>query len=266
MNSTNLFERPEIESDPSENSSNNPLQANSVLNSAKRSRPEPDATYESENGPEFGMIDIVEAFTALRHEWKGQTRTSRDAAESIQAAVAEIRGLEARFKQLVTDAAAGMDDYSFSKKLVGVMGEIDIQLERAIHAAAKFEENESQRFGAIRSEVQAYFRKMNFLGRWFARPLLAFIGKKLDREAQHHDSPTLEGLRLIWTQHQNAMKDVGIQRIETAKTPFDPETMNAIGSAPSTEDFPQGSVVDQLSPGYSWRGTIVRFAIVKVAN
>lgn len=266
MNSTNLFERPEIESNPAENSSNNPLQEDSVLNSAQQSRPESDVIDESKSAPEFGMIDIVEAFTALRYEWKGQTKSSRDAGESIQTAVAEIRGLEARFKQLVTDAAAGMDDYSVSKKLVGMMSEIDIQLERAIQAAAKFEENEAQRFGAIRSEVQAYFRKMNFLGRWFARPLLAFIGKKLDREAQHHDSPTLEGLRLIWTRHQNAMKDLGIQRIETVQTPFDPETMNAIASVPATDDFPEGHVVDQLSPGYSWRGTVVRFAIVRVAN
>ena len=44
--------------------------------------------------PQFGVIDIVEAFTAMRHEWRGQTKESRQLAEQIQAAVATLQDIK----------------------------------------------------------------------------------------------------------------------------------------------------------------------------
>jgi molecular chaperone GrpE len=46
--------------------------------------------------PQFGAVDIVEAFTALRHEWRGQTKESRALAAQIEGAVARIQAVEAR--------------------------------------------------------------------------------------------------------------------------------------------------------------------------
>ena len=43
-----------------------------------------------EDVPAFGLVDVIEAFTAMRHEYRGQTREGRELAESVRSAVERI--------------------------------------------------------------------------------------------------------------------------------------------------------------------------------
>ena len=41
--------------------------------------------------PEFGLVDVIEAFTAMRHEWRGQTREGRELAAAVAASTTQIQ-------------------------------------------------------------------------------------------------------------------------------------------------------------------------------
>jgi molecular chaperone GrpE len=61
------------------------------------------------------------------------------------------------------------------------------------------------------------------------------------------------------------LKKEGITRIETVGAPFDPGTMTAVAAEPSASLPPQ-SVLEEVVPGYAWRGEVLRLAQVKVST
>ncbi|MCP4512080.1 MAG: nucleotide exchange factor GrpE [Fuerstiella sp.] len=61
------------------------------------------------------------------------------------------------------------------------------------------------------------------------------------------------------------MDENEIERLDTLSLPFDAEVMNSIGTIESA-DLPPGHVGQQLSPGYRWRGNLLRFADVRISK
>lgn len=213
--------------------------------------------------PEFGMVDIVEAFTAMRHEWRGQTKESRALAEQIQAAVTNLQSLEAN---LLTRAAADLAEESTeSERLVQLIAETDHQLSRAVAAVTQWEANRRLREVADAKAVERYFAGMNAIARWFARPLLAFIAEQRPAQERMTENPAIEGLDLVLARLRRTMNEHRIERLEAEGEAFDANTMHAIGTV-AAEDCPTGHVAEQLSPAYLWRGRLLRFADVRVAK
>ena len=54
--------------------------------------PKPETTVNDE--PQFGLLDVVEAFTAMRHEWRTQSKQNRDLAQSMQASTELLTRLD----------------------------------------------------------------------------------------------------------------------------------------------------------------------------
>lgn len=212
-----------------------------------------------EQPPEFGLVDIIEAFTAMRHECRGQTKASLTLSETLQGAVRNIESLEA--KLLAQTATASADE---SKNFAGVIAEVDNQLTRAVDAAIRAEEYLVKEEESELKVTQDYFARMNGISRWFARPLLTLVTERLQsRKASRMNSAT-EGFSLLLARLRRLMKDHQIHRVDTLGEAFDAETMNAIGTV-TTQQFPSGHVAEQLSPSYLWRGRLLRFAEVRVA-
>jgi len=209
--------------------------------------------------PEFGLIDVVEAFTAMRHEWRGQTKESRAAIEAIGAAVDAIGGLEAKLTAVV---AEGTQDES--RKFVELIADADHHLSRASDGALQADAHRRSREEADLHAIDSYFDGMSAVARWFARPLLKFVKQQLRPEDKATENPATEGLNLVLARLRRSMKEHRIERIETLGQPFDGQTMNAIGTL-ETEQHPPGHVAEQLSAGYRWRGDLLRFADVRVA-
>jgi len=61
------------------------------------------------------------------------------------------------------------------------------------------------------------------------------------------------------------LKKEGISRIETVGRPFDPGTMTAVATEPRV-NLPPQSVLEEVVPGYSCRGEVLRLAHVKVST
>jgi len=215
-----------------------------------------------DDAPQFGALDIVEAFTAMRHEWRGQTKESRALVEQVQDAVANFQALQS--KLLVQVAANRPDDTSTTRQLVLHLVETDHQLSRAIAAISQLEANRKLRDEADAQAVERYFAEMNAIARWFAQPLLTFIiaQRPVTTSAE---SPAIEGLNLVLARLRRALAENNIERIETEGQPFDADTMRAIGTV-APADCPSGYVAEQLSPGYRWQDRMLRFADVRVAK
>ena len=229
--------------------------------SQKNASPRDEAS--TDEVPQFGVVDIVEAFTAMRHEWRGQTKESRALAEQIQAAVTNLQSLEAKLVARAADARS--EESGEPRQLVGLLVETDHQLSRAVTALTRWEANRRLREAADMTSVERYFEGMHAVSRWFARPLLTFIAVRRAAESQTADSPAIEGLRLVLTRLRHAMKEQQIERLDVEGQVFDANTMNAIGTVAS-QDCPAGHVAEQLTPAYRWQGRLLRFADVRVAE
>jgi molecular chaperone GrpE len=96
----------------------------------------------------------------------------------------------------------------------------------------------------------------------------------LDLAAEHlGDGNSEEGKALV--QASALLNDVlakeGLERVDPVGDPFDPNSHEAVGNVPADEDesgtTDEGPTVAQvMRPGYRWRGTVVRPAMVLVRS
>ncbi len=78
--------------------------------------------------------------------------------------------------------------------------------------------------------------------------------------------PLASGVELVRNNFLSALQRQGVERIETTGLPYDPETSEAIQVRPAESADQDGTVVEELAPGYRFRGTLVRPARVIVGR
>lgn len=261
MNGTVLHSNPALPSSPADNL------ASEGLASSSNERPSDASSARGTDTrtevPQFGAVDIVEAFTAMRHEWRGQTKETRAVAEQIQAAVTSLQSLETRIISGVTRSRP--DENGEARPLVLLVVETDHQLTRAVEAIAQWEETRRQRERESARSVQQCIAGMSGIARWFAAPLLAVLASQPDATAATPENAALDGLKMVLARLRRLMRDQGIDRFDVLGQPFDAELMCAIGTVESP-DYPAGNVAEQLSAAYRWQGRLLKFADVRVAN
>ena len=76
---------------------------------------------------------------------------------------------------------------------------------------------------------------------------------------------TSEGTALIMKQLEECFAKLGVEEIPAKGLPFDPNFHNAVMMDDSGE-FPKDTVTEVFQSGYTLRGKVIRFAMVKVAN
>ncbi len=75
-----------------------------------------------------------------------------------------------------------------------------------------------------------------------------------------------EGVVLIWKQLRELLSKFGVEPIEAKGKPFDPSLHEAILQAEPSEEFPPGTVVEEIQKGYRMKGRLLRPSLVKVAR
>jgi len=73
------------------------------------------------------------------------------------------------------------------------------------------------------------------------------------------------GINMVYQQLKSALTDAGLEEIDAAGKPFDPNLHEAI-SQKEAPDVPEGQVVEQLRKGYKLRDRLLRPATVVVAR
>ena len=80
------------------------------------------------------------------------------------------------------------------------------------------------------------------------------------------DDAFAEGMRMIHKQMLTALEEAGVQPIEALGKEFDPEFHNAVMQAEATEEYPSGTVSQELQKGYTYHDTVVRHSMVAVSQ
>ena len=83
-------------------------------------------------------------------------------------------------------------------------------------------------------------------------------------EEQKEDS-FVSGMEMIYKQIMTTLDSVGVKAIEAVGNEFDPDFHNAVMHV-EDEEVGENIVVEEFQEGYTYRDTVVRHSMVKVAN
>lgn len=223
------------------------------------------------NGPPpaspVGLGRLVEEFTALRHEIKLQTRSSRTLEERLEASLTTLgdaaTGLRsATARESSAGAAAG-------KPLASALAEMDEALDRA---REQWEKNAGRLIGEGPSAILVRLEEFTAgLSWWQRRRARAYqqqvceIVEQLEVQAQADRKAVFEALAsgylLIQQRLARSMASAGLVRIRTVGQMVDPEIMIVVEVVDASG--PPGQVVDEVRRGYTWQGQLLRPAEVR---
>ena len=213
---------------------------------------------------EFGIIDLIEEFTALRHELKLQTKSGRSLVDQTETVVAALKRASDHLRAV--DAKESQVAWSTGKALAEALADLDEALvrgEREIERARAHVADESPRI--LEESLTKLFRKRPWIKRQFLRSFYhdAIAAIRQDARTRHElfDS-FLEGYRLIQKRLRRTLAFEQIVHIPCEGNPVDPAVMTVI----EVVDGPRsaaGTVLKELRRGYTWRGRLIRFAEVQ---
>ncbi len=78
-------------------------------------------------------------------------------------------------------------------------------------------------------------------------------------------SAYVEGMNKVYKQLMTELTNMGVKPIEAVGQPFDPNFHNAVMHV-EDEEIDESTVVEEFMKGYTYRDTVVRYSMVKVAN
>jgi molecular chaperone GrpE len=216
---------------------------------------------------ELGIIDLIEEFTALRHELKLQTKSGRSLIDqsdatvlALRQAVEQVRAVDAKDAQAVWGAA---------KTLVEALADLDEALRRGeceIERARRQIATES--LSRLTSILETNYRRRSWLKRRILRSyhheVIEAVRSDGPARAQLFDS-FLEGYGLISKRLRRVLVAEQIAHIPCEGKPVDPQLMTVIEVVDEPRDRP-GTVVKELRRGYTWKGRLIRCAEVQAVR
>jgi molecular chaperone GrpE len=218
--------------------------------------------------PPLGLLQLVEAFTALRHEVKLQTKSSRGGAEQTEQALAAaqqavelLRGVQTKEAESARVAA---------KPLAESLMELDEALARgrAVIDAARRRILEDLA-GHVQEQLDDLLLRLPRWRRWLCRAWCRGAREVLVQRAAltHRDifDSLVEGYGLILSRLQRAMKKADLYRIQCVGKPADPNLMTVV-EVVDDPLRPPGLVTEELRPGYYWKDKVLRFAEVRAVQ
>lgn len=78
-------------------------------------------------------------------------------------------------------------------------------------------------------------------------------------------TPFVEGMEKIYKQMMTVLEEAGVKPIEAVGQEFDPNLHNAVMYV-EDEEFGENIIAEEFQKGYTYRDSVVRHSMVKVAN
>lgn len=78
-------------------------------------------------------------------------------------------------------------------------------------------------------------------------------------------TPFVEGMEKIYKQMMTVLEEAGVKPIEAVGQEFDPNLHNAVMHV-EDEEFGENTIAEEFQKGYTYRDSVVRHSMVKVAN
>jgi molecular chaperone GrpE (heat shock protein) len=212
----------------------------------------------------FGAVDIVSAFTALRHDLKLQIRGGAEALESLNR---RLDRLESTLQSAAKPPAAS-DQHA--RSFAFALAEIETALQRTIDGLRLTVAKTSRQTSATQIAEEKW-RSASWLTRkvassYYQQIIAAINSLELERsESDKRDTLLLQSIELLLARVHRLMNQQSMKRQDVTGLLFDSELMNAIAAVESSE-IPPGHVVRQHKPAYFWNNALLSFAEVDVAR
>jgi molecular chaperone GrpE len=223
---------------------------------------------DTDSSRQFGLIDLVAEFTALRQELKLQTKSARGLQEqaeallpSLQQAIEHFRSVMPREEQAAWTAGKPLAEglATLDEALDRARGEIEkarrALLDESVH---ELERNLEELFRG-----QSWFRRRRL--RTYHQQVIQTVGRWNQGDRRRWFESLLEGFGLMQNRLRRVMQAEAIERIECLGEPVDPDRMVVVEVVHDPER-PSHTVVEELRRGYLWRGRVLRFAEVRATR
>lgn len=79
------------------------------------------------------------------------------------------------------------------------------------------------------------------------------------------DDAFVGGMEMVYKQMLKSLQEAGLEQIEAVGKEFDPNLHNAVMHV-EDENLGENVVANEFQKGYTYKGTVVRFSMVQVAN
>jgi molecular chaperone GrpE len=216
----------------------------------------------------FGLIDLVEEFTALRQELKLQTKSTRGLQEQAESLLPPLRQAIEHFRSVTPREEQAA--WSAGKPLAEGLAILDEALDRCrgeIEKAQIVATEQTPR--KLVEPLDRMHASLPWLKRLLLRKYHRQMREAVQREAQGMNQnwlhSLLEGFDVIQNRVRRLLKSEAIEPIASVGRPVDPERMIVIDITDSP-DWPPGTVIEELRRGYTWRGRILRLAEVRAVR
>ena len=85
------------------------------------------------------------------------------------------------------------------------------------------------------------------------------------RKRTEKGTPFVEGMEKIYKQMMTVLEEAGVKPIEAVGQEFDPNLHNAVMHV-EDEEFGENIIAEEFQKGYTYRDSVVRHSMLKVAN
>ena len=96
-------------------------------------------------------------------------------------------------------------------------------------------------------------------------PILDNLRRAMDHAPEGIDRNWFDGLKIVVRQFEDTLRAQGISTIPAVGEKFDPSKHEAIASE-ETDEHEEGTVVEEMQPGYRLHERVLRPTLVKVAH
>jgi molecular chaperone GrpE len=145
---------------------------------------------------------------------------------------------------------------------------------RMAETERKFEERKKQideEISRTRSRLESdYERRLELEKRKFILPFLEVLDnfqRAIDAASQSGTvDHLLQGVQMTADLFRSKLQSMGVEAIQALDQPFDPNLAQAIGTVTVDDASRDGIVVEEIQPGYSMGGELLRPAQVRVGQ
>ena len=103
--------------------------------------------------------------------------------------------------------------------------------------------------------------------RQFILPFLDIIDdlERFLKSVENENSPFIKGMRVAHGKFMKLLESQGVRPFQSVGERFDPALHEAVGTAAASDEYPEGTVVEEVRRGYRWGDDLLRSARVVVA-
>src|SRR5271157_6019798 len=202
----------------------------------------------------FGLMDLVEEFTALRQELKLQTKSTRGLQEQAESLLPALRQAIEHFRSVAPREEQAA--WSAGKPIAEGLATLDEALDRCrieIEKARIVGIEQTPR--KLAEALDRMHAGLPWLRRFLLRRYHRQMREAVEREAQGMNQAwlqsLLEGFDLIQNRVRKVLQSEAIEPIACMGRPVDPDLM---------------TVIEELRRGYTWRGRVLRLAEVRAVR